>query len=523
MNTIASPISVSRRRTAQDKGQRVKLGKLAGVMAYPFLAGESGIINQTVAIELNKIMGELESNIWAKVTSVYVPVQAVDALLNDADPNSGITEILRRKVMDGTPLFTLENEGEITKRLNINPKPIGGNKRVSSVARIAYNVAVNHLRRRRYIYADVLTAANAVVTPAIINETVLDKYNAALDPDEHINGNVSLRLSDTDAPLKGIYQTDNSVVAAATPSFNSTAQGLEVGHSGNRVGFKRKAGNPAGTSLDIWADLSEVAAEGISLVDLYNAQNRDKLVRRMREIADANPEDGEDAILRWVYGLSTDTGQHPFVVYEERKSLVDMRQNAVDGAGMVDDIRTAHVLGAFQANIVVPRTELGGVVITLVQVTPDEYIDQMPHPILTDDWSVANRASAAMKMDPEIVIAREMYADVSTPAGETLPLFYTGHNERKRNYVDYGFSRQVDPSTVENKTVMWQYAIPAGVTPSNILYPETFVQYPFADQNAENALVRVKSTVSVATNMFFGPSPVETVAIVDDENIFDEE
>lgn len=520
---VASPISISTRRTFQDKGQKIKLGKLVGVMAYPFLGGESGIINQTVSIELNKIMGELESNIFAKVTSVYVPVQAVDVLLNHADVNAGITEILRRKVMDGTPLFALENEGDITKRLNVNPKPIAGAKKVSAIARIAYNVAVNHLRRRRYIYADTLLATNSNLSPAIINETVLDKFNAALDPDEHINGNVKLRLSETNAPVSGIDQTANTLGTdlAVLGYFESSS--INVGRDGNNLIFKRKAGNPSGTALDIKADLTDVEAEGFSLVDLYNAQNRDKLVRRMREIADANPEDGEDAILRWVYGLSTDTGQHPFVVYEERKSLTDMRQNAVDAAGMIDDVRTAHVLGSFSSNIIVPRTELGGIVITLVQVTPDEFVDQMPHPILTSDWSVANRAASSMKMDPEIVIARDMYSDVATAGAETSPLFYVGHNELMRNYVDYGFSRAVNLTTVENKTVMWQYAIPAGVTPSNILYPETFVQYPFADQDGENALVRVSSSVSVATNMFFGPSPVEAVAIVDNENIFGED
>lgn len=523
-----SPASNSVRREYRHVGGRTKTGKLPPIMAVPFLSGEAGLLEQTVTLELDPVAGQMKSDIFAEVTCIYVPIQALDVLLNDTDQNAGITEILRRKLTEGQTLFGTEAEGDLSKRMGINPKSYSGVKKVSAVARLAYNASINYLRKRRYIYADLVTKANTAVTNAIIAETTLDRFNAALDPDEHINGNVKLRLSQTDAPLKGIWQFNNNVLGGGTTaepaSIQAAATTINISNGSNTgLAFRRKAGNPAGEALNIWADLHDVQAEGFSLVDLYNAERADELVRQMRKIANANPQDGEDAVLRWVFGLQTDTGQHPFVLYSNRRSLREFRRNAMDAAGLQDEVTMSYMANVFDYAVPVPKTELGGVVVTLLQVTPDEVLDSQPHPILSDDWGAINHAAEQMNIDPEIVILRDLYADIASAADETDPVFYTGHNEIKRNYMNYGFNRALDPSTVEAKTVMWQYAIPAGVTPDNILYPDNLDQYPFLDANAEVVTYDINSFATISTPMFFGPSPVEKLAIVSDNDLLGED
>jgi len=513
------------RREYQHSSDRFKIAKLAGIMAVPFGPNESGLLHQTANFELDPVAGHMRSDMFAKVSLLFIPFQCIRQCMLPDDPTAGITEVIRQIAMDRAPLLPTELEGEsdITKMMNIVPMSVSGAKRLSPVARIAYNAAVNYLRKSRYIYATEVAYSNGSLTPAIIEETVLDKFNAALNPDEHINGNVKLRLSKTDAPLKGFTQWNNQNATVGDAKFTAAATGITVQGSASGFTIKRKTGNPAGTELDVWADLSDVAAEGISLVDLYNAERADKLVRSMAALYEKDPWNGEESILRWVLGLKTDTGQQPFVLYENRVRIADLRKNATDAVGLQDEVMMSYHLSQFDYKIPVPATELGGIVVTLAQVTPDETLQMQPHPILSRPWEVPNYAAESMLLDPELVVAREVQADIALQADETDPLFYTGRNELKRNYVRIGFSRGVDLETVDSKTVMYQYAIPAGVTPDNILYPANFSQYPFLDQNADVVEFGIISRATINTPLFFGPSPVEKLDIIDDEDLFGDE
>jgi hypothetical protein len=165
-------------------------------MAEAFRESESGILSQTVSYELDPIAGRMITPITAELISVYVPVQACDALKNPLEAYAGNTEVVRDKMLSGTPLFDLEAESEISKRLGINPVSVGGVKKVNEIARLAHNAAVNYLRQRKYVKAVQLLADNMAVTPALISQTVLERLNGVLDPEDRVNGSVNLDLQD---------------------------------------------------------------------------------------------------------------------------------------------------------------------------------------------------------------------------------------------------------------------------------------------------------------------------------------
>lgn len=529
---LGTAASRSVRMELRNPAGKTKAAKLCPILATPFMAGESGLVQQQLSITLDPVAGRLVSQTFAKVTQVFVPVQAIHALRYAAESEvAGITEVIRRAMKDGTTLFALENEGELTKRMAINPKPIAGQKRVSSIARIAHNVAVNHLRKRRYIYADLLTQTANGLTPAIIDETVLDRFGGALDPDEHINGEVVFDLPSADLPVKGIgiksthttlqptqtvRETGGGSGAAGTVSYANT---LSTSNNGDTLFVRAFQNGDSTIRPAITATFNGLQAGGVSLVDFYNAQKADELVREMRRVADGNPEDGEDAVLRWAFGLSADSARHPWVVYENRFALGEVGQAATDAQGILDEVLVTQQSSSINWSVPIPQTELGGILITFLQVTPDEVLNSMPHPIFTDAWSAVNHAAETLRLDPEPATFRDLFADVATQGDETQVKFYTGANALKRTYVDYGFNRQVDPTSVDAKTVIWQYAIPAGVTPQNILYPANFSQYPFLDQDAEVVTYNLSSVARISTPMFFGPTPVEKVAIVDEKEI----
>ena len=240
----------------------------------------------------------------------------------------------------------------------------------------------------------------------------------------------------------------------------------------------------------------------------------------MDKIKHDNPEYGEEMILRDVHGLRVETGKHPFILYEREGPLRSGMARGMDGASL--DTFQTDISGAITFTNLVPKTEFGGVVITMVAIKPDETILSQPHPFLSDVIMGQNYAAAELAVDPVPVRVRQLDGDCAV-GDEGQIAFYTGPNHMKRRYQSYGFARNLDQSTVANKTALWQIEIPLSVDPTSILYPDDISHYPFADQTAD--VVRCTATINatIATPLFFGPTPVENLDFVDADAIFNED
>jgi hypothetical protein len=504
------------RREARTLVGRFRGGKLAPVMATAVRGNEGGMLSQSVMLELDPIAGRMITPIKGEMMAVFVPVQAIDAI---KDPNAaypGMTEVIREKLLSGNPLFGLENEGEISKRCGVNPRSIGGVKRVNEMVRLAHNAAVNYLRQRKYDKASLLSSANTAVTPAIISQTVLDRLNGVLDPDDRINGAVQLDLPSLQLPVTGISRSGSTTAASVPAQIAHFGNQVTVGANGNNLFFAMNNLQP-----QIFAQLNGQTAGNVSLTDFYNAEKMDALTRTMREIVDANPEYGEEMVLRWAHGLNVDNAKVPFVIAEKSMMFGRSIVGATDTAGINGDVMRSDMMLEMSFSVPVPKTELGGIIITFACLKPDETLSGQPHPFLSDVWGAENFVADELALDPVPVTIRELDADC-TSAQETTVAFYTGHNQLKATYVDYGLNRHLNPTTVANKTALWQIKVPMSVTPDSILYPENLDHYPFADANAEVCTYTITSQTVVQTPMIIGPTPVEALAVINSENLFEE-
>lgn len=511
----AAPLRRNVRRESRHLAGRFRGGKMVPIGAFAVLGGEAAIIDQTLTAELDAIAGRLITPTSLRLTMVYTPVEACDALLNAGDDYPGVREIIRNKLMAGEVLFPLEAEGEISKRCGITPKAIAGEKKVNSIVRLAYNAAVNYLRQRLYTYATLLDHSNTAVAPALLSSTVLQRLNGVLDPDDRINGSVQLEIPSMELPVSGLRAWNALGQHKDSTGEIFTGDSVSAGSGG---GLVIKVDNTA-MQTEVFAQLDGLVAGGVSLTDFYNAEKMDQITRRMREIIDQNPVDGEQAVLRWALGLQLEAGRDPVVLAQREVYLQSGYKEATDGAGIMDETMISRVGGQIKIRQVIPQTELGGIVVCLAELKPDETLAEQPHPILTEAWGPINQVADELKLDPVKVTMRELDASVEV-ADETKTAFYTGHNELKRAYIAYGYNRQIDLDLVETKNTIWQYAIPASVTPENINYPADLDHYPFLDQNAEVCNYSVETTLVVDTPMYYGPTPVETVSIIDDEQLF---
>lgn len=526
------------RRRLKTSVSRTRAGKLYPTAAVRIRGNEGGVISQRVILELDPILGRLRSQVTADMTVVYVPLQAIDALMEPAAAYAGMTEVVREKLLTGNPLFSFENETDISRAMDIEPISISGAKRVSAMIRPAHNAAVNLLRQKRYHKAALLGAASSVITPAILRETVLDKFNAALDPDDRINGTVQLSLPTMRLPVDGIYTTGSTPVYAAGQALRGTTAANDMTSTSpassdraavplntatpNAVAIKVTGGSPATVRPDVYAQLNGTTAGNVSLLDFYNAEKMDMRVREMREIIEKYPEFGEEMVLRWAHGLQVDTGKTPIILAERMAVFGREIVSPTDTSGVVNDTMRSYMAVEMNVTVPVPRSELGGVIITFITVRPDETFDNQPDPDFTETVTLDNYLADEMSLDPVPVTMRQLDSGVPL-ADETTVAFYTGLNALKQNYISYGLARNMDENTVENRNSIWQIKVPMSVTPENILYPVNMSHRPFADQNADVVSVMATTVATLTTPMIFGPSPVETLAVIDDENLFEDE
>lgn len=501
---------------------RLRGGKLHPVMAHLIEPSEGGMLAQNVTLELDPIPGRLITPIMAEFIAVFVPVQALDALKDPEAATAGMTDVVREKMLSGTPMFPLETEGLLSKLMGVNPASYAGVKKVTEAYRLAHNSAVNFLRRQKYEKANILLHTNAAVTPALLSTTILERFNGVLDPDDHIDGTVSLTLPDIDLPVAGL--AFNNTTASPAGTYHEADTTANDTLAGNYRPAHVELARVSGSGFPkVVAQLNEVSAGNVSLRDFYTAEKMDRLTREMRQIVTDNQEYGEEMVLRWAHGLSVDAGKMPFIIHQQERMFGRDIVDAMDSEGVADEVIRSDMALQMRFMVPIPKTELGGVIVTFVTMKPDENIKSLPHPIGSKPWGYArNHMAEELAIDPEPVTLRELNSDIAS-GDEAQVGFYTGHNQLLKAYMTYGYNRDVDTSTVEAKSSIWQLNIPLSVTMDNVVYPSSLPHYPFADQDADVCRYTVQSVATIKTPLFFGPSPVETLDVIDDEDLFEQE
>lgn len=505
------------RQTDMRYYQRTSTGTMRGgvcqpLAVVPFLQHESGYVQQMVNIRLGAIPGEVITPIRAQVISVYVPDLALEALKNPADDYAGNTEIYRDKVAQEVPLTDLEEETDISKLLDLNPKSVAGTKYISERPRLAYIAAVNFLYRRLYDKAEQLDNTQVTPAPAPFTQTSLDMLNAVLDPETRVNGAVDLSLNIS--LEEDFLRTDVSGIA-----------GLQYveDDQGNPLTPAKGAGIVKGDGD--YTPLVAITGNGgsdLSLTDFYIGQMKDEITRAMGAILEANPEYGEEMLLRWVHGLNLDSGKQPFIVYDNTETFEPNVRPAMDGPNL--DESQSDFYGTMNFTVPVPKNEFGGQVVTIAIVRPDEVLADQPDPIYTEPHVGQNFALDRMSLDPVPVTARELHSGVGV-ANETDTMLYVGYNGLKKRYATHGYNRKVDRSTVERKSAVWQVELPLSVTPETVAYPANLDHYMFA-LNAptdEPIFYTVNTAAQINTPMVFGPTPVERLEILDNESLLEVE
>lgn len=517
------------RRYMTGPSGTIKAAELKPVGWFPVGQSEGGALSVQCAVGLEPVAGRLINDITAEMVVVHVPAPAMDAHKNPEDDMAMSSDRYRNKLTAGEFPFALEPEGEISKSCDVTPKSIDGALKLCESVRLGHNVAVNHLRRLKHAKADQLDNTNAVITRALLSHTALDRLGGVLDPDDHVDGSVRVNLPNVKLPVSGFGRKQlvassanlsNTPAIHYDPDMNPVAETFahaERAHYDNEF-LVRTSDN----GIPILYANGDLLAQEMSLRDFYIAERMDQLTRTMRQFVDENPQYGEEIVAAWAHGLTVSVDNQPMVLYKKRQIIGKLYRQGMDGAGL--DVEQTDMSTVFDLVVPVPKTEFGGAIYVFLVIRPDEVLKDQPDPFATSGklFGPHNYAADELKLTPVPVTMRELHADVPAGSEETVAM-YVGNNHIMRNYNKYGWARDVDEATVDAKNQVWQYEVPASVTPENVLYDtDELENYPFIDQRTDSpvASYAMQGSLTVATPLIFGPSPVEKLAAIDEHNVF---
>jgi len=250
-------------------------------------------------------------------------------------------------------------------------------------------------------------------------------------------------------------------------------------------------------------------ASEITLRDMQKSKMLDQLIRQFAGMIKSDPLHGEEAVARAIYGLSVDYDDDCQVMYRMVHELVPAHSRPTDGASM-NDVQASFALNSRFATLV-PKSELGGQLVTLVSVKPMETLTEQPDPHQTETWALVNRVHDELELDEQLVTRADLESDVAT-IDEDSPAFWVGHNRLKHGYNSSGPNVQ-QTNLVEQKSSMWLYQVPTSVTPENVSYPASITMYPFANWSGSHAEYTIEQRAMISTPLNKGPNPVEKIAL----------
>lgn len=522
MKTNVLSNALNRRRLRRHTN--VHFGGMNAVKAHPlaaqkFLPDEGGMVETNLQVMLAPVSGFMRSKAYLDVYQVFVPYQAIELLERDDLQDAGVTEMTKRRLMAGETI-QLEVENDVSKAMNIKPRSIGGVKKVDRTVRLAYIAACNHLRRAAYHKATLALKTTTAILPATLTANVLERLNGVLEPESLIDGAISLT---GEIPVKGIGFTVGShyspeATAQVRETGDANAKTVEGWHAdgastAGHIGLFIQSQDDISTFPSIFADLGSTP-QNLTLRDMMESQELDRLIRELAGLVKKDPHHGEEVVARALYGLTVDFDATPQVLYHRRVPLTAQHQRPMDGPSMHQV--TGHFEAQISSNVIVPRSQLGGQLVTIAMVKPLEVLSDQPDPLQTEAFTLTNRVIDETTLEEQLLTRADLESDLLA-AEEDTETFWVGHNSLKFEYETQG-PNDAMAYQQEMLSAMWVYQIPTSVSSDNVVYPVNGIDmYPFGLWNGAHAEYTIRQQATVSTPMAKGPNPVERIQLFADD------
>jgi len=372
-----------RRQTARGITS-VDAGKMVPIAAYPLLREESIVSGRVrFSFEMMETAEMLMNAINVRVMAYLVPTLAFERFEGSMDQlnKSYSGETFKDKPVVPyveTALMGAHGSNEVYKSIGLHARP---DQRVNTMYLEAYNAIWNFRARNRSRDLKPRTRLQSNLAPAFWQHErfkhIVPDFDQAV-----IDGEVPLNVVNSMLPVKGLGLTKAGPYQGSVTSVRETG-GKKVTYAASAYSdapaqsiSMRVKGSGNNAVPDVFAEMQENGIT-ISLSNIELAR-KTQAFARLRE--QYNGHDEEYLINLLMDGISVPEKHftQPILISEKNTVFGMAKRYATDGASLTSSV----VNGAtfVDMSLQLPRIPTGGVIMVLVEITPDQIFERQKDP-----------------------------------------------------------------------------------------------------------------------------------------------
>ena len=521
-----TPIPVQ--RTTRPSMHRIltsfEPGFMVPVMAMPLLREDSvaGAAFR-ISFEMKETVEVLMNAVNARVLTYLVPKLAFERF-------SGMDAI--NKSYEGIPV---EDGGEVVPWFDTMPAPAHGAnailKKMGKHARPgatinseyveAYNAIWNFRATQRSPDIAKRTRLDATLAPAFWQHQtfahIVPDFDQAV-----IDGEVALNVVNSKMPVKGIAvkSTNGNAIANDAVRESGETAATTFGHS-RWVGDPRTAltAGYAGLAVkmtgvtalypDIWAELQDNGIT-VSLSNIDMARKTQAFANLRRQYNGHSDEYIIDLLMDGI-SIPDQSWKHPILLGDTNVVFGMSKRYATDADNLTESVVNGMTM--IEQRFSCPRVPMGGVIMMVVEVTPEQLFERQKDPYLHATSVDQLPQFLRDTLDPEkvgIVKNEEVDLDHDTPNGVFgyAPL----NHEWTRNVPGIGgkfYRPAVDAAFDEDRQRLWAVETQNPVLSQDFYLCTTMHQKPFVQTTGDNFEVLIRGEAAIRGNTVFGGLLVE--------------
>ena len=535
-NTEMIPnVPVSFQRTRRMSKGRVltsgDAGKILPIKADPILREEGFSGNVNVSVEMMETSEKPVNAIVAKACTYFVPYLAFDQF------NGSIDELNRSYSKEngiaGSPVSFFEknkyyNGSSVVTDSTPTDMDTGDNGRATFYGTMgihhgvadmnnsfvqAYNAIVNHRRKARS------------TSLAVRNEFEHDLAEAFWpnEGNSHIMADFDQKLIDGEVALNGLTFKAPVRSASVYTSPTNSAYSYPAG-VGADLTFSSTT-QPDGTALtaaqfdDVWAELTQGGVATMSLADIEQAR-KTAAFAKLRSSYDGIDDEYIIDLLMQGISVPTEVMKQPMLIGSQTGMFGFSQRFATDSGNLDDTATNGFVSLGYRVRA--PRTSIGGVVMTTVEIAPERIWERKKDYFLytTDTDRLPN--SLRDSLDPEKVSSvQKSHLDTNHSTPDATLGYAPLNHEYNRDQINVGgkFYRPANDAYTEVRSRIWTNETTDPSLSTDFYLCTNLHKKIFADQVSDSFEITAVSDLTVDTNVVFGDRLIEADATSDYDSI----
>lgn len=521
MRTDPIPVTRTTRPSSHRVLTSMEPGKMVPIMAIPLLREDSCIGAFRVAFEMKETVEVLMNAVHARVLTYLVPKTALDRFSGLDAINKSYAGLPVVEGGDVTPWFETmvapaHGANAIFKKMGIHARP---GTTINTEYIEAYNQIWNFRAKNRSPDIPLRTRLDATLAPAFWAHQnfahIVPDFDQAI-----IDGEVTLNVVNARMPVRGLG-VGNHGTALTNPSVletdKTTATTYPQGHrvasgtpgAGETNLFIKQDIRAGGIWPDIYAELQDNGIT-VSLSNIDMARKTQAFAELRRQFNGHTDEYIIDLLMDGIT-VPDQAWEQPILLGDQMVNFGMSKRYATDGESLTESVVNGMTM--IEQRIVCPKVPMGGVIMMVVEVTPEQLWERQQDPYLHATTVDHLPAFLRDTLDPEkvqIVKNEEIDLDHDQPT-EVFGYAPLNHQWAKSiPRIGGKFYRpEVDAGFDEDRQRIWAVETQNPVLSADFYLCTIMHQKPFVVTTGDNFEVLLRGDAAISGITVFGGALIE--------------